>query len=98
MIGAFNKESIDEHEEKFKNGKLALKEAKVDKREMKFTEVDCQAQLLNVVEEDPDFENDLKEIMEEDRKRREEMKVVKKKATKKGGKKGNKKNSASDEL
>jgi len=36
--------------------------------------------------------------MEEDRKRREEMKVVKKKATKKGGKKGNKKNSASDEL
>ena len=34
MIGKFDKESIEEHEDKFKNGKLSLREAKVDKREI----------------------------------------------------------------
>jgi hypothetical protein len=36
--------------------------------------------------------------MEEDRKRREEMKVVKKKPNKKGAKKGTKKSFVSDEI
>ena len=43
MIGKFDQESIEEHEEKFKSGKLSLREAKVDKREMKFNDIDCKA-------------------------------------------------------
>lgn len=32
MIGKFDRESIEDHEERFKQGKLATREAKVDKK------------------------------------------------------------------
>ena len=51
MIGKFDQESIAEHEEKFKNGKLPLSDVKVDKRELEFSEVDCQGQFLEEVNE-----------------------------------------------
>ena len=41
MIGKFDEESIADHEEKFKLGKLALRDAKVDKHELQFSEIDC---------------------------------------------------------
>jgi len=43
MIGKFDAESIEEHEEKFKNGKLSLSDVLVDKRELQFSELDCHA-------------------------------------------------------
>lgn len=72
MIGKFDKESIEEHEEKFKNGRLPLQDIKVDKRELEFSEIDCQAQFLSeVVDEDDDFEEILAEILAEEKARRD---------------------------
>ena len=72
MIGKFDRESIEDHEEKFKNNKMSLREANVDKREMKFTEVDCQAQLLaEVSDDDEDFNEILAEILAEEKARKE---------------------------
>ena len=44
MIGKFDEESLTTHEEKFKTGKIPLSEAKVNKRDIIFTEIDCPAQ------------------------------------------------------
>ena len=41
MIGKFDQESIQEHEEKFKKGQLSMRDIKVEKRDVQFTEVDC---------------------------------------------------------
>ena len=41
MIGKFDMETIQETEEKFKNGKLALSNIKVDPREFKLSDIDC---------------------------------------------------------
>jgi len=72
MIGKFDKESIEEHEEKFKNGRLPLQDIRVDKRELEFSEIDCQAQFLSeVVDEDDDFEEILAEILAEEKARRD---------------------------
>ena len=72
MIGRFDRESIEEHEEKFKSGKLPLQDIKVDKRELQFTEVDCQIPFMNeVVDDDEDFNEILAEILAEEKARRE---------------------------
>lgn len=34
MIGKFDRESIEDHEDRFKNGKLASRDAKVDKKQI----------------------------------------------------------------
>jgi len=46
MIGKFDKESILEHEEKFKSGKLPIQDIKVDPREFIISDVDCQKEVL----------------------------------------------------
>ena len=55
MIGKFDMETIQETEEKFKNGKLALSNIKVDPREFKLSDIDCQKEVLQEVEDDEDF-------------------------------------------
>ena len=103
MIGKFDQESIEEHEDKFKNGKLSLRDAKVDKRELQFSEIDCKAQVLDeVTEDDDDFDEILAEILAEEKARKEAEdpdsgKSKKKKNKKKKGKKG-KKSDVNDEL
>lgn len=43
MIGSFDATTINTHEEKFKNGKLAVIDAKVAKKDIKFETIDCPA-------------------------------------------------------
>ena len=103
MIGKFDEESLTTHEEKFKTGKIPLSEAKVNKRDIVFTEIDCPAQQLEAMEDDDDFDDILQEILAEEKARREAEEdddedggsKKKKKKKKKGKKKSNAKN---DEL
>ena len=72
MIGKFDRDSIEDHEERFKNGKLPLREAKVAKQNLQFTEIDCQAQVLEAAsDDDDDFDEILQEILAEERARRQ---------------------------
>ena len=104
MIGKFDGETIESHEESFKSGKLNLRDVKVDKRELMFSEIDCQAQVLeSVSDDDEDIAEFLREL-EEERRAREQMeaddddkKKKKKDKKKKKGKKG-KKSEVNDEL
>jgi len=43
MIGTFDVDTITSHEDRFKNGKLAIIEAKVPRKKMEFTSIDCPA-------------------------------------------------------
>jgi len=44
LIGKFDKESLQEHEIKFKDGKLGLSDAKVKQKEMVLSDItDCQS-------------------------------------------------------
>ena len=101
MIGKFDRESIEDHEEKFKSGKLSVQDMKVDKRDLKFTEIDCPAQMLaEVSDDDDDFDEILAEILAEEKARKEAEEEElggsskkssgkkKKKSKKKKGKKG----------
>jgi hypothetical protein len=54
MIGKFDEESIADHEERFKTGKLALHDVKVDRRELRFSSVDCAAQQMDASTQDDD--------------------------------------------
>ena len=106
MIGKFDEESIEEHEDKFKNGKMALSDVKVDKRELQFTDIDCAAQVLEQMDEDDD---DVAEFLAEIRAEEEARKAAedpdygktkskKKSSSKKKTKKKGKKDAQSDEL
>ena len=112
MIGKFDRESIIDHEDRFKNGKLSLRNLKVDQREVKFSSTDCAAQVAaDTIEDDEDFQEILAEILAEEKARKEAEEAASgdssgkkkgkkgKKGGKKGGGKGKKKsNFESDEL
>ena len=96
MIGKFDKDSIKENDDKFKNGKIPMQEVKVEKRDVKFTDIDCPAQQLGAVDDaDDDFDEILAEILAEEKARKEaeeaesggSKKKKKGKKNKKGGKK-----------
>jgi len=94
LIGKFEKESLQESEIKFKEGKLGLQDARVKQSEMILSDIaDCSAHQLEIVEDDEDF---LAEILaeEEARKAQEKDDVGyggKKKKSKKDKKKRKKK-------
>ena len=88
MIGMFDRDTINDHEDKFKHGKLPLRDFKVDKREIQFTDVDCAAQQLEQVAEDDDFDEILQEILEEERQRKAAEEAASGGSKKGGGKKG----------
>ena len=69
MIGKFDQESIEEHENKFKKGQLAMLDVKVAKKELMFSEIDCQKLFLEEQAPDDDDYGDeiLAEILEEER-------------------------------
>ena len=69
MIGKFDQESIQEHENKFMKGKLAMRDVKVAKKELMFSEIDCQKLFLEEqVPQDDDYGDEiLAEILEEER-------------------------------
>lgn len=113
LIGNFNKESLQEHETKFKDGKLGLQDAKVKPKEMVMSDItDCPSHVLEAVEDDEDFDEILAEIIAEEAARKaaveddweyggkkKKERDGKKKDKKKGGKKGKKgKSSERDEL
>ena len=107
MIGKFDADTVLSHEDRFKNGRISLIDAKVPKREIVFDEIDCAALVQeNQIEADDDFDEILAEILaeEQERKRLEEgdddsddegTKKKKKKSSKKKKKKGS---SKKDEL
>ena len=68
LIGKFEKESIAEHETKFKDGKLPLQDAKVPLKDMILSDItDCPSFVLETVEEDEDFDAEiLAEILAEE--------------------------------
>ena len=72
MIGKFDQESIEEHENKFKKGQLAMRDVKVAKKELMFSEIDCQKLFLEEQVPDADDYGDeiLAEILEEERARK----------------------------
>ena len=43
MIGKFDADTVLDHEERFKNGRLPLIDTKVPKRDIVFDEIDCAA-------------------------------------------------------
>ena len=95
LIGKFDKDSLIEHETKFKEGKLPLQTVKVPLSDMKLSDItDCSADQL-AVDEDESIDDILAEILaEEEAKKAEEKEESgyggKKKKAKKG-KKGKKK-------
>ena len=111
MIGKFDAETVRDHEDRFKNGKLPLVDAKVAKKDIVIDELDCAALVQDVgMDDDDDFDEILAEILAEEaeRKRLEEgdsdsddEKETKKKKKKGDGKKKKKKSKGSskkDEL
>lgn len=112
MIGKFDQESILDHEDRFKLAKLPLSNVKVDQRELKFSDIDCQAQVSadSTDENDDDFQEILAEILAEEKAKKDAEEAESggsssnKKKGKKGKGKGNKKggkgkkNFKSDEL
>ena len=72
MIGKFDEEVILNHEEEFKHGRIALRDAKVDAREIKFSGKDCpNMQLEPATQEDDDFYDTLAEILAEEKAKKE---------------------------
>ena len=71
LIGKFDKDSISEHEGKFKDGKLPLQDAKVPQKEMILSDItDCPSYVLETVEDDDDFDEILAEILAEEEARK----------------------------
>ena len=67
LIGKFDKDTIMEHENKFKDGKLGLVDAKVPLKDMLLSDItDCPSFVLETVEEDEDFDEILAEIIAEE--------------------------------
>ena len=97
LIGKFDKETLMEHEQKFKDGKLPLQDAKIPQNEMKLSDItDCASYVLETVADDEDFDEILAEILAEEEARKKEAdddvgyggkKQKKKKQAKKGKKK-----------
>ena len=90
MIGKFDEEAIMDHEERFKTGKLALQEVKLDSKEIKIKDVDCaNLQMEESTQEDDDFQEILAEILAEE-KAKKDAEEAEEKAKKGGGKSGKK--------
>ena len=71
MIGKFDAETVFNHEERFKNGKLPLIDARVAKRDIVFDELDCAALVQEQgMDDDEDFDEILAEILAEEQERR----------------------------
>ena len=71
LIGKFEKETLMEHETKFKDGKLGLVDARVKQNEMRISDItDCPSFQLEAVEEDDDFDEILAEILAEEEARK----------------------------
>ena len=106
MIGKFDAETVHDHEERFKNGKLSLVSAKVEKRDMVFDEIDCAALVQDSgMDADDDFDEILAEILAEEKERKrleqgEDSDDEREKKAKKTSKKKKKKSKSSvrDEL
>jgi hypothetical protein len=102
MIGKFDADTVADHEDRFKNGKLSLIDAKQDKKAIVFEDIDCAALVEETgLDADDDFDEILAEILaeEEERKRLEEEESGEKKSKKSSKKKKKKsKSSVRDEL
>ena len=106
MIGKFDAETVYDHEDRFKNGRLSLRDTKVGKNDIAFDEVDCAALVDHTAEDaDDDFDDILAEILAEEQERKrleqqddEDEKREKKKSSKKKKKKKSSSSSKRDEL
>ena len=95
MIGKFDSQTVEEHESRFKNGKMPLSDAKVSKKDIVFDEIDCASLAQDTgLEKDEDFDEILAEILAEEEERRRQQEEEEGTTTKKkkaGGKKKKKK-------
>ena len=96
LIGKFDKDSLMEHEVKFKEGKLPLQIAKVPLADMVLSDItDCAADQLVVDDEEESIDDILAEILAEEEAKKAEKEDSgyggKKKKAKKGKGKGKKK-------
>jgi hypothetical protein len=104
MIGTFDKQTIEEHQDRFLKGKLATVDTPTRTNAMTIKAVDCAAQQADATSsKDKDFDDEiLKEILAEQKEKEEAAKKEEKKEKKtkkgKGKKKKKKKSAKKDEL
>lgn len=89
MIGKFDKDTILEHERRFKHAKVPVKDIKVDPNEVIFRDIDCAAQTLDSpAEDDEDIQEFLAEVRAEEKARKDATERSNQPQGKKKGKKG----------
>jgi hypothetical protein len=104
LIGKFDKQTIQKHEQRFVQGKLPTFPMKVKSTDLVIEERDCKNIMPEVIVEDVDEKDKeiedeiLKEILKEDEERRKRIAKEEAEFKKKGGKKKKSKKSKKDDL